>query len=158
MVRISISVAYVCEKRDRTCTLYRNGYLTLVLCASSGHSAGQDLGTLAYALSESRYILIIDMIDLIGAEDTYLLVLTAAISRGTGRSCGSGDRFGGSLFGSACHYFVIHCINTLSLDFAQRDRSPFVVLSDERGLPQNGRSSSFDISSNCVSAAGVDEN
>ena len=102
-------VANVCEKRNGTCALYRNGYLTLVLSASSGNSAGQNLGTLAYALSESGYILVIDVIDLIGAEDANLLVLSAVYGR-TGGSYGSS---GGLCYGFLCnvrHYFVIHCI------------------------------------------------
>lgn len=103
-------VANVCEKRNGTSALNCNGYLTLVLSASSGNSAGQNLGTLAYALSESGYILIVDMIDLICAEYANLLVLAATVSGRTRSSYGSS----GSLrYGFLCnvgHYFVIHFI------------------------------------------------
>ncbi len=106
-------VANVCEKRNGTGALYCNGYLTLVLSASSGNSAGQNLGTLAYALSQSGYILIVDMIDLISAEDANLLVLAAVYGRTRGSYGSNGSLSYGCFLCNIGHYFVIHCIHTI---------------------------------------------
>ncbi len=101
-------VADVSEKRNCTCALNSNGDLTLVLCASSGNSAGQNLGTLADALSESCDVLVIDMSDLVCAELTYLSTLVTVHSI---RTCAASYRCGSSFFGSGLfggHDFVIH--------------------------------------------------
>lgn len=103
-------VANVCEKRNGTSALNCNGYLTLVLSASSGNSAGQNLGTLADALSESCNVLVIDMSDLVCTELTYLSALVTVHSV---RTCAASYRCRGSLFGSGLfggHDFVIHFI------------------------------------------------
>ena len=50
--------------------------------AGSGNSSGKDLGTLAYALSESADILVIDVVDLICAELADLLVSLVALTEG----------------------------------------------------------------------------
>ena len=97
-------VADVCEKRNGSCALNCNGDLTLVLCASSGYSSGEDLGALAYALSESCYILIVDVLDLVGAEKADLLALA---SLHLGASCGSLGSICGLIDGGY-NYFVIH--------------------------------------------------
>ena len=47
------SVADVSKKCNCTCALNSNGYLTLMLGAGSGNSAGEYLGTFADAFSES---------------------------------------------------------------------------------------------------------
>jgi hypothetical protein len=56
------------------CSLNSDSKLTLMISAGSGDSSGKDLGTLAYALSESAYVFVIDMVDLISAELADLLV------------------------------------------------------------------------------------
>lgn len=76
-----ILVAYVRNKSHLSCSLYSDGKLTLVNSAGAGDSSGKNLGTLAYELLQSYSILVIDVIDLISAEETNLLLLSHRAER-----------------------------------------------------------------------------
>ena len=65
-----------------TCSLDGDGYLTLMCCTGTAHSSRNDLSAVADALFQSVQVLIIDMLDLILAENANLL---AFISDGTVR-------------------------------------------------------------------------
>ena len=60
-------------------TLDRDGQLTLMLRAGTGHAARQDLRTFAQEAAESGNVFIIDVVDLIGAEDTNLSAFTRTL-------------------------------------------------------------------------------
>jgi hypothetical protein len=66
-------VANVGQKSSLTSTLDSSVELTLVNSASAGHSSGQDLAALADELAELSGILVIDISNLIGAENANLL-------------------------------------------------------------------------------------
>ena len=51
-----------------TRTLDSDGELTLMLCAGAGDSSGEDLRTLGDILSQTGYVLVIDLVDVICAE------------------------------------------------------------------------------------------
>ncbi len=82
LFKTSFLVADVGDERHVACSLYSNGQLTLMKSAGAGDSSGKDLGTLAYALLESGNVLIVDMIDLIGAELADLSVSFVALTEG----------------------------------------------------------------------------
>ena len=75
-------VADVGDECHVACSLYSNGQLALMKSAGAGDSSGKDLGTLAYALLKSGNVLIVDMIDLIGAELADLSVSFVALTEG----------------------------------------------------------------------------
>lgn len=108
-----LSVANVRKKSNCTSALNSNSYLTLMLCAGSLNSAGQDLGTLAEAMLKSCNILIVDMLDLICTEHTYLSALVAVYRVLTSNLCGS-CCLCLCVFFNNIHYFVIHCILRIS--------------------------------------------
>lgn len=87
------------------CHLYSNGKLTLVKSAGAVDSSGKNLCTLADALAESCYILVIDVLDLSGAESTDLLTASVALTKGL--LLGLSSRCGSSIV------FLIHLINLL---------------------------------------------
>ena len=60
------------EQSDRAGTLDGDAQLALVLGASAGHAAGQDLATLAGESRKTARIFIIDVRDLIHAETSNL--------------------------------------------------------------------------------------
>jgi hypothetical protein len=66
-------VANVGQKSNLASTLDSGVELTLVNSASAGHSSGQDLAALADELAELSGILVIDISNLIGAENANLL-------------------------------------------------------------------------------------
>lgn len=89
-----------------------------MLGAGSGNSAGEYLGTLADALSKSGYILVVNMVDLIGTELADLSAL-AAVSGIAAAGCGISNLSccrsglcsvicGLDYFLCGGHYFVIH--------------------------------------------------
>lgn len=61
--------------------------LSLVLCASAGDSAGKDLSSLADELLELCAVLVIDVFNLILAEDADLLSLTRSLTSRTNICC-----------------------------------------------------------------------
>ena len=69
-----VLVADIRDERHVACSLNSDSKLTLMISAGSGDSSGKDLGALAYALSKSAYVFVIDMVDLISAELADLLV------------------------------------------------------------------------------------
>lgn len=88
------------------CHLYGNCKLTLVKCAGSVDSSGKNLCALADALAESCYILIIDVLDLSGAESADLFTASVALTKGLLLGLSS-SCCGGSVI------FLIHLINLL---------------------------------------------
>ena len=56
-----------------SCSLDRNRQLTLMECAGTGDTAGQDLGSLRHALLQLRNVLVVDLLDAVNAEHTNLL-------------------------------------------------------------------------------------
>ena len=116
-----------------TRALDRNRKLTLMLCAGAGDSSGKDLCTFAYALAESDSVLVIDVFDFICAELAYFSA-------------------------SVCAYGTRRFLLSLLLDFlfAIHDMKPPVMIF--LIFTQNGRSSSFDSSSNFGAADCVPEN
>lgn len=60
-----------------SCSLNGYGELSLMLCASTGDSAREDLSSLGYALTKSCNVLIVNMLDLVCAELAYLLLLAS---------------------------------------------------------------------------------
>ncbi len=64
------------------CHLYGNCKLTLVKFAGSVYSSGKNLCALAAAHAESCYILIIDVLDLSGAESADLFTASVALTKG----------------------------------------------------------------------------
>lgn len=68
----------VCFERQKRCNagaLDRDSKLTLVLCASTGHTTGEDLAALADELSELVRFLIIDRALFLAEEADLLIVL-----------------------------------------------------------------------------------
>lgn len=88
------------------CHLYSNGKLTLMKCAGAVDSSGKNLCALANTLAESCYILIIDVLDLSGAESADLFTASVALTKGLLLGLGS-CCCGGSVI------FLIHLINLL---------------------------------------------
>ena len=70
---IKLSVADVRKQSNLTSSLYSNCELTLMLCACACDSSGKDLCTFAYALAKTSCVFVIDVIDLISAENADLL-------------------------------------------------------------------------------------
>jgi sorbitol-specific phosphotransferase system component IIA len=72
------SVRHIGQKRDLTGAFDRLGQLTLMHCAGSGGSAGQNLGTLGKVTAQFRGVLVIDMLRFIHAKSTDFPALAAA--------------------------------------------------------------------------------
>ena len=81
-----ILVSDVGQQSDGAGALDSDLNLSLVLSASTGHTAGQDLAALADELAELVGILVVDKSDLVCAEDADLLSLAA--HEGAGRTSG----------------------------------------------------------------------
>ena len=82
---IYILVRYVGEKCHLSCSLDSYVELSLVKSASAGYTSGEDLSSLGDELSELSYVLVIDTVNLILAEDTNLLSSVHGAEVGTGR-------------------------------------------------------------------------
>lgn len=67
-----MSVADIREQCNVAGSLNRVCKLALVLCAGARNSSGKNFGALAYKLTQPRYIFIIDVVNLVDAEGTYL--------------------------------------------------------------------------------------
>jgi len=68
-------VCYVRKKSDLSCSLYSGVDVTLMLCASTGNSSGEDLASLGYEFAKTLYVLVIDIIDLLCTENANFLSL-----------------------------------------------------------------------------------
>ena len=66
-------VGNVRKKSHLTCSLDSYGELSLVKSAVAGNTSGEDLSSLGNELSELCYVLVIDAVNLILAEDANLL-------------------------------------------------------------------------------------
>ena len=66
-------VGYVGEKCHLASSLDSYGELSLVKSAGAGYTSGEDLSSLGNELSELCYVLIIDSVNIILAEDANLL-------------------------------------------------------------------------------------
>jgi len=68
-----ILVGYIRKQCHLTCSLNSYGELSLVKSAGAGNTSGEDLSSLGNELSELSYILVINSINLVLAEDANLL-------------------------------------------------------------------------------------
>ena len=66
-------VGNVGKKSHLACSLNSNGKLSLMKRAGTANAAGKDLSSLRNELSKLSYVLVIDTVNLILAEDTNLL-------------------------------------------------------------------------------------
>ena len=80
---IYILVRYVGEKCHLSCSLDSYVELSLVKSASTGYTSGEDLSSLRDELSELSYVLVIDAVNLVLAEDANLL---SSVHRTEGRT------------------------------------------------------------------------
>ena len=74
-------VGYVGKKSHLTCSLNSGGELSLVKSAGAGNTSGEDLRSLGNELSELSYVLVIDSVNLVLAEDANLLSLVHRTER-----------------------------------------------------------------------------
>ena len=77
-------VGNVGKKSHLTCSLNSDGELTLVKSTSAGNTSGEDLCSLGNKLSELSYVLVINSLNLILAEDANLL---SSVHRTEGALC-----------------------------------------------------------------------
>ena len=70
---IYILVRYVGEKCHLSCSLDSYVELSLMKSASTGYTSGEDLSSLGNELSELSYVLVINAVNLVLAEDANLL-------------------------------------------------------------------------------------
>ena len=68
-----LSVAYIGEQSDVSCSLDSNSKFALMESASTCYTSGKDLSSLSHALSELSDVLIINSLDSVSAEHTNLL-------------------------------------------------------------------------------------
>lgn len=101
------SVADIRQQCYVTRTLDSDGQLALMLCAGAGNSSRKDLRALGDVLSQACYILVIDLVDVIGAELADLL---------TSAHCGT-VRLGRVSFG----LLSIHFVSFLSVYNSERE-------------------------------------
>ncbi len=80
-----ILVRYVGEKCHLSCSLDSYVELSLVKSASAGYTSGEDLSSLRDELSELSYVLVINAVNLVLAEDANLLSSVHGAEVGTGR-------------------------------------------------------------------------
>ena len=80
-----ILVGYVGEKCHLSCSLDSYVELSLVKSASTGYTSGEDLSSLRDELSELCYVLIINTVNLVLAEDANLLSSVHGTEVGAGR-------------------------------------------------------------------------
>ena len=76
-------VGYVGEKCHLSCSLDSYVELSLMKSASAGYTSGEDLSSLRDELSELSYILVINTVNLVLAEDTNLLSSVVLAECGT---------------------------------------------------------------------------
>ena len=81
---IYILVRYVGEKCHLSCSLDSYVELSLVKSASAGYTSGEDLSSLRDELSELSYVLVVDSVYLILAEDANFL---SSVHRAEGALC-----------------------------------------------------------------------
>src|SRR5579864_4875435 len=74
----------VWKQRDRARALERGGQRTLVPGTGPGHTPGQNLAPVADEPAEPGDLLVIDVVDLLGAERAYLAMLPLGPSRPSG--------------------------------------------------------------------------
>ena len=80
-----VLVGYVRKKCHLACSLNCSGKLSLVKSAGAGNTSGEDLCSLGNELSEFSYVLVINAVYLVLAEDTNLLSSVHGAEVGTGR-------------------------------------------------------------------------
>ena len=80
-----ILVGYVGEKCHLSCSLDSYVELSLMKSASAGYTSGEDLSSLGNELSELSYVLVINSVNLVLAEDANLLSSVHGTEVGTGR-------------------------------------------------------------------------
>ena len=78
-------VGYVGEKCHLSCSLDSYVELSLMKSASTGYTSGEDLSSLGNELSELSYVLIINAVNLVLAEDANLLSSVHRTEGGTRR-------------------------------------------------------------------------
>jgi hypothetical protein len=78
------SIIYERQESCMTCTLDSGLKLTLMLSAGAGNTAGKDLAALADELAKARCILVIDVADVLLAEDANLSAAAVSVC---GTSC-----------------------------------------------------------------------
>ena len=83
-LKISKLVRYVGEKCHLSCSLDSYVELSLVKSASAGYTSGEDLSSLRNELSKLSYVLVINTVNLVLAEDANLLS-SVHRTEGTGR-------------------------------------------------------------------------
>ena len=82
---IYVLVGYVGEKCHLSCSLDSYVELSLMKSASAGYTSGEDLSSLRDELSELSYVLVINTVNLVLAEDANLL---SSVHRTEGRTRG----------------------------------------------------------------------
>ena len=87
---LSKLVAHVGQKCQVASSLDRSGQLTLVLCTSASHTAGDDFGTLRDIFAKLDDIFIVNGLDAVYAEAANLFAATAL---GTARTVASFSSF-----------------------------------------------------------------
>ena len=78
-------VRYVGEKCHLSCSLDSYVELSLMESASTGYTSGEDLSSLGDELSELSYVLVINAVNLVLAEDANLLSSVHGTEVGAGR-------------------------------------------------------------------------
>ena len=68
-------VCYVRKESYLSCSLYSGVDIALMLCTSTGNSSGEDLASLRNELAKTLYVLVIDVIYLLCAENANFLSL-----------------------------------------------------------------------------------
>jgi hypothetical protein len=92
-------VANVGQQSNLAGTLDGSVQFSLVLSASTGNTAGQDLAALADALSQATGILVVDEINLVCAENANL---------SSSSDCGTGSTRCGSSGFNLGFYLIVH--------------------------------------------------
>ena len=80
----NLLVGHVGKKSHLSCSLDCYGELSLVKSAGTGYASGEDLSSLGNKLSELCYVLVVDSVNLILAEDANLL---SSVHRAEGTLC-----------------------------------------------------------------------
>src|SRR5207237_9122217 len=70
-----VQLGRVRQQRDRARTLERRRQRPLMPGARPGHAPRQDLASVADKAAQARYLLVVDVVDLLDAEGAYLAVL-----------------------------------------------------------------------------------
>ena len=80
---VFVLVVYVRQKCNLSCALDRSVDLALMLCACTGNSSGKDLTSLRDEFAKTLYVLVVNVLDLLRAENTNFLSLAV----GTEATC-----------------------------------------------------------------------